>query len=74
MRAAYFRSGHPTIQDPARVPEEFDDPYGHKTLAFQYHEATYALWLDGQDDFIEWNQVMEERYSRYLFLFFIICS
>ncbi|KIM48850.1 hypothetical protein M413DRAFT_438025 [Hebeloma cylindrosporum] len=64
MRTEYLYSGHPTIQDPAHVPEEFDDPYDHKALAFQYHEETYTLWLDGQDDFVEWNQVMEERYSR----------
>jgi len=69
MRTEYLYSGHPTIQDPAHVPEEFDDPYDHKALAFQYHEETYTLWLDGQDDFVEWNQVMEERYSKHLFLF-----
>jgi len=64
MRTEYLYSGHPTIQDPAHVPEEFDDPFDHKALAFQYHEETYTLWLDGQDDFVEWNQVMEERYRR----------
>ncbi|PPQ89088.1 hypothetical protein CVT25_006460 [Psilocybe cyanescens] len=64
MRNEYLISGHPTIQDPANVPEEFDDAYDHKALAFQYHEETYTLWLDLQDDFAEWNQIMEERYQK----------
>jgi kinetochore protein NDC80 len=55
-------SGHPSIQDPASIPEEFDDPLDHKALAFQYIEETYTLWLDLQDDFTEMNQIMEERY------------
>jgi kinetochore protein NDC80 len=58
-------SGHPTIQDPASVPEEFDDPLDRKALAFQYIEETYTLWLDLQDDFTEWNQIIEERYREY---------
>ncbi|KAF8969804.1 HEC/Ndc80p family-domain-containing protein [Flammula alnicola] len=64
MRNEYLFSGHPTIQDPSHVPEEFDDPFDHKALAFQYREETYTLWLDLQDDFSEWNQVMEERYQK----------
>ncbi|KAF8874629.1 HEC/Ndc80p family-domain-containing protein [Gymnopilus junonius] len=64
MRNEYMFSGHPTIQDPEHVPEEFDDPYDHKALAFQYQEETYILWLDLQDDFSEWKQIMEERYQK----------
>jgi len=67
MRNEYMCSGHPTIQDPAHVPEEFDDPFDHKALAFQYLEETYTLWLDLQDDFTEWNQIMEERYRRHFY-------
>ena len=66
MRDEYLCSGHPTLQDPAHVPEEFDDPFDHKALAFQYNEETYTLWLDLHDDFAESNQAMEERYSEYL--------
>ncbi|KAF8162993.1 HEC/Ndc80p family-domain-containing protein [Crassisporium funariophilum] len=64
MRDEYLCSGHPTLQDPAHVPEEFDDPFDHKALAFQYNEETYTLWLDLHDDFAESNQAMEDRYSR----------
>ena len=70
MRDEYLCSGHPTLQDAANVPEEFDDPFDHKALAFQYNEETYILWLDLHDDFGETNQVMEERYSEHLFFFF----
>lgn len=58
-------SGHPSIQDPASVPEEFDDPLDHKALAFQYIEETYAMWLDRKDDFAEWNEIIEGRYREY---------
>ncbi|KAF9562162.1 hypothetical protein CPC08DRAFT_817276 [Agrocybe pediades] len=64
MRDSYLTSGHPTVQDPASVPEWFDDPYDHKALAFQYTEETYTIWLDLQDDFSEWNQALEERYQK----------
>ncbi|KAJ3511680.1 hypothetical protein NLJ89_g3955 [Agrocybe chaxingu] len=64
MRTDYLCSGHPTIQNPEHVPEEFDDPFDHKALAFQYLEETYTLWLDLQDDFTEWNQAMEGRYQK----------
>lgn len=62
MRNEYLSSGHATIQDPSQVPDEFDDPFDHKALAFQYQEETYTLWLDLEDDFTEWKQIMEERY------------
>jgi len=64
-RSEYLVSGHPTIQNPTQVPDEFDDPLDHKALAFQYIEETYTFWLDLQDDFSEWNQIMEERYREY---------
>lgn len=68
MRNEYSVSGHPTIQDPTQVPEEFDHHLDHKALAFQYIEETYTQWLDLQDDFAEWNQIMEERYREYVFI------
>lgn len=64
-RNEYLVSGHPTIQDPGSVPEEFDDPLDHKALAFQYIEETYTLWLDLRDDFTDCNVIMEERYREY---------
>lgn len=64
MRSDYLLSGHITIQDPANVPEEFDDPYDHRALTFQYNEETYTQWLDHHDEFPEWNQIMEERYRQ----------
>jgi hypothetical protein len=66
MRDEYLCSGHPTLQDPAHIPEEFDDPIDHKALTFHYNQETYTLWLDLHDDFVESNQAMEERYSVYL--------
>jgi len=65
MRNGYLFSGHPTLQDPAHVPEEFDDPLDHKALAFQYVKETYGLLLDMHDKFAESNQAMEKRYSEY---------
>ncbi|KAH9483757.1 putative kinetochore protein NDC80 [Psilocybe cubensis] len=64
MRTDYLVSGHPTIQDPANIPEEFDDPYDHKALAFQYQEEAYTMWLDRHDEFTKWDQIMEERYQK----------
>jgi kinetochore protein NDC80 len=45
------------------VPEEFDDPWDHSALAFNYFEETYTLWLDLVDDFAESNQALEDRYG-----------
>jgi len=64
VRTEYTVSGHPAIQDPTQVPEEFDHYLDHKALAFQYIGETYTQWLDLQDDFTEWNQIMEERYRK----------
>lgn len=63
MRGDYINSEHPTLQDPSRVPEEFDDPWDHAALAFSYFEETYTLWLDLVDDFAESNQALEDRYG-----------
>ncbi|KAL0947142.1 hypothetical protein HGRIS_013270 [Hohenbuehelia grisea] len=64
IQEAYLSSGHPTLQDPSLVPEEFDDAFDHAALAFDYYEQSYLVWLDGQDEFPEANQALEERYLR----------
>ncbi|KAF7331687.1 putative kinetochore protein NDC80 [Mycena kentingensis (nom. inval.)] len=61
---AYTTSGDPTLQDPESVPEEFEEHWDHHALAFDYYDQAYALWLDMQDDFVEPNQYLEERYAR----------
>ncbi|KAG5645008.1 hypothetical protein DXG03_007285 [Asterophora parasitica] len=38
LRGAYLVSGHPTLQNPAEIPEEFDDPWDHRALAFDYFD------------------------------------
>lgn len=65
MRADYLSSGHPTLQIPTDVPEEFDDPLDHNALAFDYFEKAYIMWLDLVDDFVEPNQDLENRYGKH---------
>ncbi|PPQ64676.1 hypothetical protein CVT26_002766 [Gymnopilus dilepis] len=64
MRNWYLESEDPTLLDPTLVPEEFDDPFDHKTLAYQYLEETYGPWLDGADDLSQMNEMIEERYQK----------
>ena len=64
MRNWYLESEDPTLLDPTLVPEEFDDPFDHKTLAYQYLEETYGPWLDGADDLSQMNEMIEERYRK----------
>ncbi|KAK1232719.1 kinetochore-associated Ndc80 complex subunit ndc80 [Marasmius sp. AFHP31] len=64
MIQEYFDSGHPTLQDPSLVPEEFDDPNHHAALALDYYQECYLMWLDHVDEFVEANQQLEERYAR----------
>jgi kinetochore protein NDC80 len=59
----YETSGDPTLQIPSDVPEEFDDPWDHQALAFDYYDQAYVLWLDMVDDFVEPNQSLEDRYG-----------
>ncbi|KAJ7109161.1 HEC/Ndc80p family-domain-containing protein [Mycena epipterygia] len=63
-RALYETSGDPTLQVISGVPEEFDDPWDHQALAFDYYEQAYLIWLDMVDDFVEPNQNLEDRYAR----------
>jgi kinetochore protein NDC80 len=62
-RALYENSEDPTLQKPSDVPEEFDDPWDHQALAFDYYEQAYILWLDMVDDFVEPNENLEDRYG-----------
>ncbi|KAJ2930091.1 hypothetical protein H1R20_g7019, partial [Candolleomyces eurysporus] len=64
LRDDYENSEHPTLQRPDKVPEQFDDPWDHAALAFNYFEETYTVWLDLVDDFAESNQVLEDRYAK----------
>ncbi|KAJ6546466.1 HEC/Ndc80p family-domain-containing protein [Mycena vulgaris] len=63
-RALYETSGDPTLQIPSGIPEEFDDPWDHQALAFDYYDQAYIIWLDMVDDFVEPNQSLEDRYAR----------
>lgn len=64
LRDEYFSSGHPTLQDTSRIPEEFDDPMDHQALAFQYYEHAYEMWLNELDEFVEANEDLEFRYNK----------
>ncbi|KAJ7721070.1 HEC/Ndc80p family-domain-containing protein [Mycena maculata] len=63
-RDAYTTSGDPTLQITSDIPEEFDDPWDHQALAFDYYSEAYLIWLDMVDDFVEPNQNLEDRYAR----------
>ncbi|KAJ2917624.1 hypothetical protein MD484_g2802, partial [Candolleomyces efflorescens] len=64
LRDDYENSEHPTLQRPDKVPEQFDDPWDHAALAFNYFEEAYTVWLDLVDDFAESNQALEDRYAK----------
>ncbi|KXN82503.1 putative kinetochore protein NDC80 [Leucoagaricus sp. SymC.cos] len=64
LRDEYFSSGHPTLQDTSRIPEEFDDAMDHQALAFQYYEHAYEMWLNELDEFVEANEDLEFRYNK----------
>lgn len=63
-RDEYLSSGHPTLQFAADVPEEFDQPCDHLTLAFEYYTHSYLVWLDGSDEFPEAKQALEDRFAK----------
>ena len=57
-------SKHPTLQDPAFVPDEFEDNNHHLALALDHYHIAYDVFLQGQDVFPEQEKVLEERYGR----------
>ncbi|KII88961.1 hypothetical protein PLICRDRAFT_53458 [Plicaturopsis crispa FD-325 SS-3] len=63
-RESYLDSAHPTLQNSADVPEEFDDPNHHQAVAFDYYRSAYEIFLDGTDAFAEEDQKLEDRYAR----------
>ena len=46
-------SKHPTLQDPAFVPDEFEDNNHHLALALDHYHIAYDVFLQGQDVFPE---------------------
>ncbi|KAJ3989988.1 HEC/Ndc80p family-domain-containing protein [Lentinula detonsa] len=64
MKERYSASEHATLQDPVNVPEEFQDPFHRRALAFDYYGKCYAIWLDHVDEFEEPNEQLEERYAK----------
>ena len=56
-------SGHPTLQDPTLVPDEFDDMNHHLALALDHNATAYEVFLQGQDVFPEQEKLLEERYG-----------
>ncbi|CDO70705.1 hypothetical protein BN946_scf184798.g20 [Trametes cinnabarina] len=63
-REHYMDSRHPTLQDPALVPDEFDDIHHHLALAFDHNSRAYEVFLQGQDVFPEEEKMLEERYAK----------
>lgn len=60
----YLESGHSTLQNPADVPDEFDDPNHHQALAFEHYTEAYGFFLEGADTFEEQDQILEARYGK----------
>lgn len=58
-----MNSRHPTLQDPALIPDEFDDNNHHLALALEHNLSAYEIFLQGQDVFPEQEKALEERYG-----------
>ncbi|PIL23804.1 hypothetical protein GSI_13555 [Ganoderma sinense ZZ0214-1] len=63
-RGQYMTSGHPSLQDPTLVPDEFDDNNHHLALALDHNTTAYEVFLQGRDVFPEEEKLLEERYAR----------
>ena len=63
MKEHYCSSSDPTLQDPDNVTEEFQDPLDHRALAFDYYEKAYIIWLNHEDEFVDPNQRLEDRFG-----------
>lgn len=64
-RCAYLDSGDPTLQALEDVPENFEDAHHHAALSFQYCTDAYGVFLEGQDDFSQQDQFIEDRYGAF---------
>ncbi|KAE9406418.1 hypothetical protein BT96DRAFT_954872 [Gymnopus androsaceus JB14] len=64
MKEHYCSSSDPTLQDPDNVTEEFQDPLDHRALAFDYYEKAYIIWLNHEDEFVDPNQRLEDRFAK----------
>ncbi|KAI0781147.1 HEC/Ndc80p family-domain-containing protein [Trametes elegans] len=63
-REHYMNSRHPTLQDPAFIPDEFEDMNHHLALALDHNANAYEVFLEGQDVFPEQEKMLEERYAK----------
>ncbi|KAI0807228.1 HEC/Ndc80p family-domain-containing protein [Fomes fomentarius] len=63
-RDEYMNSRHPTLQDPALIPDEFDDNNYHLALALDHNLTAYEVFLQGQDVFPQQEKALEERYAK----------
>ncbi|RPD65917.1 hypothetical protein L226DRAFT_183236 [Lentinus tigrinus ALCF2SS1-7] len=64
-RDQYMNSDDPTLQQPERIPVEFDDNiHHHMALALDHNVSSYERFLEGANDFMDQEKVLEERYER----------
>lgn len=57
-------SDHPTLQNPEKIPVEFDDNiHHHMALALAHNVASYERFLEGANDFMEQEKILEDRYG-----------
>ena len=53
-----------TLQESELVPDEFDDPMQHQTIALEYFDRAYEAYLEGADaPFPDQHQILEDRYG-----------
>jgi kinetochore protein NDC80 len=53
-----------TLQESELVPDEFDDPMQHQTIALEYFDKAYEAYLEGADaPFPDQHQILEDRYG-----------
>lgn len=53
----------PTLQDIEHIPEQFSEDAHHWALAFNYYDCAYGTFLEGQDEFPQEREALEERYG-----------
>ena len=63
-QSEYLNGNSLTLQEPELVPDEFDDPMQHQTLAIEYFGRAYEAYLEGADaPFPDQLQTLEDRYG-----------